>query len=117
MDGWIGGWGRASSPTPGRRQHLELDPGAASASRRSPSRPARPPSVPPVHPPPDPTHQPTTSPKTLTRWTMHLLNKTTQNIILQCWLKTQLREPCFEERKKRSLYVDIGGWEAGGWAI
>ena len=75
MDGWIGGWGMDGqqpdgSPTPGRRQHLELDPGAASASRRSPSRPARPPFLPPVHPPPDPTHQPTTSPQTLTRWTM-----------------------------------------------
>ena len=111
MGGLVGGGGDGQqpegSPTPGRRQHLELDPGAASASRRSPSHPARPPFLPPVHPPPDPTHQPTTSPQTLTRWTMHLL-KTTRNIILQCWLSTQPREPFFE--KILRVCGHGGGW-------
>ena len=111
MDGLVGGGWMASSPMaarpPGRGSTSSSTQGLPGASRRSPSRPARPPFLPPVHPPPDPTHQPSTSPQTLTRWTMHLL-KTTRNIILQCWLSTQPREPVFE--KMLCVCGHGGGW-------
>ena len=62
MDGWIGGWGMDGqqpdgSPTPGQRQHLQLDPGAARGLQTLPF-PSSPASVPSPRSPSTRSHPP-----------------------------------------------------------
>ena len=103
MGGLVGGGGDGQqpegSPTPGRRQHLELDPGAAQSLQTLPF-PSSPASVPSPRSPSTRSHPPAYHIPTNTH-TMD--NASTQDnqkhnlTIIQCWLSTQPREPFFEE--------------------